>query len=56
MIHVWTAPDRQESCECVLLMGQVHSCVRPLALRPGPLAMMVFVDRVLIKLPCFEAR
>jgi hypothetical protein len=22
----------------------------------GPLAMMVFVDRVLIKLPCFEAR
>ena len=56
LIHVWTAPDRQESCECVLLMGQVHSCVRPLALRPGPLAMMVFVDRVLIKLPCFEAR
>jgi hypothetical protein len=35
--------------------GQVHSCVRPVARGTGPLAMMVSVDWVLIKLPRYEA-
>ena len=53
VIHVWTAPVGQELFDSVLRNGSGHSCVRPVARGLRPLAMMVSVDRVLIKLPRF---
>ena len=54
--HVWTAPVEQGRSEGTLLIGQVHSCVRPVARGARPLAMMVSVDQVLIKLARYDAR
>jgi predicted methyltransferase len=55
VIHVWTAPVEQEVLTA-FCDGQGHSCVRPIARGARPLAMMVSVDRSLIKLARFNAR
>jgi hypothetical protein len=55
-VHVWTAPVEQGRSEGTVLIGQVHSCVRPVARGARPLAMMVSVDQVLIKLARYDAR
>jgi len=51
MIHVWTAPVEQEICHVVLDLVRFIHVSGLFARREGPLAMMVSVDRILIKLP-----
>jgi hypothetical protein len=53
VIHAWTAPVGQEFFDSVLRNGSGFPCVRPVACGLRPLAMMVSMDRVLIKLPRF---